>query len=102
MNIFFQKHAENETRRLVLDLLFLFLRNRLNLEVKATGLFFLTAIWLPLANFGTLSRRQPHSPNVNHCVLPIRPKGHQEPCSRVRSLSLAKCPAGFEPGTFQF
>ena len=48
MNIFFQKHAENETRRLVLDLLFLFLRNRLNLEVKATGLFFLTAIWLPL------------------------------------------------------
>ena len=36
------------------------------------------------------------------CVLHIRPKGHREPCNEVRSLSLAKCLVGFEPGTFQF
>ena len=52
MNIFFQKHAENETRRLVLDLLFLFLRNRLNLEVKATGLFFNCYLAIPWPTLG--------------------------------------------------
>ena len=28
----------------------------------------LTAIWLPTANFGPLSRGQPHSHNVNNCI----------------------------------
>ena len=36
-------------------------------------------IWLPTANFGPLSRGQPHSPDVNHCVLHIQPEGHREP-----------------------
>ena len=32
----------------------------------------------------------------------ILPKGHQEPCNEVGSLSPADSLAGFEPGTFQF
>ena len=35
------------------------------------------------------------------CYL-FQPEGHREPCSKVGSLRLAKRPAGFEPGTFQF
>ena len=33
-----------------------------------------------MANFGPLLRGQPYSPNFNHCILHIRPKGHREPC----------------------
>ena len=55
-----------------------------------------------MANFGLLSRVQPHSPDVNHCVLHFRPEGHWEPRGEVGSLSPAKCLVGFEPGTFQF
>ena len=63
-------------------------------------LFFLTAILLP--HFGLLSRGQPHSPDVNHCVLHFRPEGHREPRSEVGSLSPAECLVEFEPGTFRF
>ena len=56
----------------------------------------------PMANFGPLSRGQPHSPDVNHCVLHFRPEGHREPRNEVGSLSPAKRLLGFEPGTFQF
>ena len=52
--------------------------------------------------FGPLSRGQPHSPDVNHCVLHFRLGGHQEPRSEVRSLSPAVRLVGFEPGTFRF
>ena len=54
----------------------------------------------PTAIFGPLSRRQPHSPDVNWCVLHFRREGHREPCSEVGSLSLAERLVGFEPGTF--
>ena len=33
--------------------------------------FFLTAIWFWLFNFGSFSRWQPHEPGDNHCVLTI-------------------------------
>ena len=56
----------------------------------------------PTANFGPLSRGQPHSPNVNHCLLHFRPKGHWEPRNKVGSLNPAKHLVGFEPGTFRF
>ena len=53
-------------------------------------------------NFGTLSRGQPHSPHVNHCVIQFQPEGHREPCNKLGFLSLVKCLVDFEPGTFQF
>ena len=55
-----------------------------------------------MANFGPLSRVQPHSLDVNHCVLHFRPKGHWDPRGKVGSLSLSKCLVGFEPGSFEF
>ena len=69
-----------------------------------TYIYILTAIWLPTANFGPLSRGQPHSHNVNNCIffLNIRPEGHREPRSEVGSLSPAKRLLGFEPVTFWF
>ena len=36
------------------------------------------------------------------CVLHIWPKGHQEPCNKIESLSLVEHLVGFELGTFQF
>ena len=54
------------------------------------------------ANFGPLSRGQPQSPDVNHCILHFRPEGHREPRNKVGSLSLAERLVGIEPGTFQF
>ena len=54
------------------------------------------------ANFGPLSRGQPHSPDVNHCVLHIRPEGHREPRNEVGSLRTAEHLVGFELGTFRF
>ena len=55
-----------------------------------------------MANFGPLSRGQPHSPDVNHCVLHFRPEGHREPHNEVGSLSPAEHLVGFELETFQF
>ena len=55
-----------------------------------------------MTNFKPLSRGQPHSPDVNHCVLHFRPKGHWEPRIEAGSLSPAEHLVGFEPGTFQF
>ena len=54
----------------------------------------------PTAKFGPLSRGEPHSPDVNHCILHFRPKGYREPRNEVGSLNLAKRLVGFEPGTF--
>ena len=56
----------------------------------------------PTANFEPLSRGQPHSRYVSHCVLHIRPEGHQELRNEAEPLSPDKCPVGFEPGTFRF
>ena len=47
-----------------------------------------------MANFEPLSRGQPHSPDVNHCVLHLGPKGHREPRNEVGSLSPAECLVG--------
>ena len=64
--------------------------------------FFNCYLAAPRPTFGPLSRGQPHSPDVNHFVLYFRPEGHQEPPSKVGSLSPAKHLVGFEPGTFWF
>ena len=64
--------------------------------------FFQRLFGCPTANFGPLSRGQPHSPNLNHCVLHSRPEGHQEPRNEVESLSLVEHLLGFEPGTLRF
>ena len=52
--------------------------------------FFLLLIGCPMANFGPFTKGQPHSPDVNHCVLHFWPEGHQEPCNEVGSISLTK------------
>ena len=62
----------------------------------------LTAVWLPHGQLRAIIEGQPHSPDVNHCILHIRPEGHREPHSEVGSLSPAERLAGFEPGTFRF
>ena len=54
----------------------------------------------PKANFGPLSRGEPHSPAANHCVLHLRPKGHREPRNKVGTLSPAERLVGFQPVTF--
>ena len=41
-------------------------------------------------------------PMLITCVLHIQPKGHQEPCNEVGSLSSAEHLVGFKPGTFRF
>ena len=64
--------------------------------------FFKLLFGCPTANFGPLSRGQPDSPDVNHCVLHIQPEGHREPHSEVGFLSPATCLVGFELGTFRF
>ena len=55
-----------------------------------------------MATFGPLLGRQPQSPDINHCVLYIRPEIDREPRSEVGSVSLAQRLVGFEPGTFRF
>ena len=66
-----------------------------------TNYVFLTAIWLPPANFGPMSRGQPRSPDSNHCIWTTSTKGHQEPRNtEVGSLNLAECIVGFELETF--
>ena len=49
-----------------------------------------------------LSRGQPYSPDVNHCVLHFRPEGQLEPLNEVGSLSPARRLVGFALGTFRF
>ena len=61
--------------------------------------FFKLLFGCPTANFGPLSRGQPHSPDVNHCVLP---EGHRKPRNEVGSQSPAERLVGIEPGTFRF
>ena len=71
-------------------------------NISVYDVFFYLLFGSPTANFEPLSRRQPHSPNVNHLHLHIQPEGHWQPCNKVGSLSLAKRLVGFEPETFQF
>ena len=55
-----------------------------------------------MANFGPLSKEEPNSPDVNHCVLHFRPGSHREPRSEVGYLRPAERLVGIEPGTFRF
>ena len=49
---------------------------------------YLSAIWLPLAIFRSLSRGQSHLSDVNYCVvIRFQPDGHREPRNEVGSLS---------------
>ena len=64
------------------------------------GLFFQLVFGCPTANFGPLPRGQPHSPDLNHCILHFRPEGHREPHIEVEFLSPARCLVGFEPVCF--
>ena len=50
----------------------------------------------PMAYFGSLSRGQPHSPNIKHCVY-VQTEGHGEPHTELGSLIPAECLVGFEP-----
>ena len=53
------------------------------------------------AKFRSLRKRQPHSPDSNHCVsINFLCIVHQEPHNEVGSLSLGECLVGFEPGIF--
>ena len=59
--------------------------------------FFLKKILLfgcPTANFGSLLRGQPHSPDVNHCVLHFSFEGHWEPCNKVWVPKPGRAPCG--------
>ena len=65
--------------------------------------YFVQLVGCPKATFGPRTRRQPHS----HLILitaiyQVCPEGHQEPCTKVGSQSLAKCISRIELGTFQF
>ena len=86
----------------VVVFVFVFFRKLLILITSFCLKFFFFNCYLaaPRPTFGPLSRGQPHSPDVNHFVLYFRPEGHQEPPSKVGSLSPAKHLVGFEPGTF--
>ena len=41
--------------------------------------FFKLQYGCPMTSFGPLLRGQPHSPDVNRCILHFQPEGHQEP-----------------------
>ena len=64
--------------------------------------FFKLLFEFPTANFVSLLRGQPHSLDVNHCVLHFWPEDYRESRNEVGSLSLAKCLVGFKLGSFQF
>ena len=68
----------------------------------STVYFFKLLFGSPMANFESLSRGQPHSPDVNHWVLHFRAEGPRESRNEVGSLSLAESQVGFESGSFQF
>ena len=68
----------------------------------AYSFIFLTSIWLPYGQLWAIIEGQPHSPDVNHCVLHFRPEGHWEPRNEVEPLSPAERLVDFEPGTVQF
>ena len=70
--------------------------------LSLVAIFFQLLFGCPLANFGSLLRGQPHSPDVNLCVLHFWPEGHRELHIEVGSLSPGECLVGNELGTFRF
>ena len=55
-----------------------------------------------MVNLGPLPSRQPHSHDVNHCVIHFRPEGRQDPRNEVGSLIPAIPLVGFEPEKLRF
>ena len=70
--------------------------------VIITSIFFKLFLGSPMANFELLLTVQPHSPNVNHCIIHFQLEGHQEPHNEVGSLSLAEHLMGFESAILLF
>ena len=55
-----------------------------------------------MANFGPLSKGQPHSPNVNHHIIQFQHEGHWELHKKVGFLSPVECLVGFEQQNFWY
>ena len=55
-----------------------------------------------MANFGPLSKGQPHLPDVNHQVFAFSAQDYWKPHNGVGPLSPVERLLGFEPGTFRF
>ena len=53
-----------------------------------------------MANFGPLSKGQPHSPNVNHHIIQFQHEGHWELHKKVGFQSPVECLVGFEQRNF--
>ena len=52
----------------------------------------------PKINFWSLTRRHPHSPDVNHCAWSILPESHWKPNNEVGSQSQLDCISGIQLG----
>ena len=64
--------------------------------------FFICFFGCLKANFGPMSRKQPHSTVTNHWLFCSSfDQRHQEPCNRVSSLNLIERLVEFEPATLQ-
>ena len=65
--------------------------------------FFICYLAAARLTIGPLSRRKPHSPDVNlGAFIYLRFEGQWEPRNEVGSLSPAECLVGIELGNFQF
>lgn len=60
--------------------------------------FSLLVTWLPLANFGPMSKMQPYSPSTHHCHILIQPVGHCKPHDEVGSQNLIELISGIRIG----
>ena len=58
---------------------------------------FLSVIWLPHGKLWAIIEGQPHSPDVNHCVIQFQPKGHRDLRKEVGTLRSAERLVGFGP-----
>ena len=61
--------------------LYIFFLNLINFFAVVTHgfRFFKLQYGCPMTSFGPLLRGQPHSPDVNRCILHFQPEGHWEP-----------------------
>ena len=79
------------------------LRETILLTNSYSTVYFLKLLFgCPTDNFGSLLRGQPHSPNVNHCLLHFRPEGLRESRNDIASLNLTERLEGFKLISFQF
>ena len=64
--------------------------------------FFYLLFGCPTANFRPLLRGQPHSTNLNQCIIQVSTQGSLEAYNKVGSRSLAEHLLRHELGTFGF